>query len=446
MLPRNPVSKRILFISKFALISAVFALQACATVDAPTAQAIFGEPTPFVKNIDQSPAFVGEKAGVVRQPSQVGSTAWIEDSRTFTVQPSGGNTNFVLSPRQTLTTAALERYTCELPGWGETTCEDYVCSGGVGKSDLWNEYYSTPGPKKIAALDAALQGIGPVGASKLQAAGLFQKKPVSWQEFRQRMNDALRRKVITERMYKDVFNTYGAENRFNLGYTGDRCSSQTYRCEVYGLFPVIDGCTKTVNAEQTINVFNKPITVTVRNPQLQPFETEEVTVVAGPEYESIRVLRSDKTEYRVSKQPSGNGAAILLEGVGRYQSALPANSIRSLTFADGRGRNMQAIGNVDPRAIGLGDDKLMLTLSVTHCPTAPWYAKFGECKGRDSVAKVALAPSYTRVTQAQQAIDLPTIPAGHRVWVTATLHRENSRYYTNTPIGGGERKLPEVKK
>lgn len=430
-------------------IAAVALTTGCATTHHQGANnGDYNDETPVVENLDRELPRVSETKTTEqdRGVAQVGVPRWIADSKSATINPQGGTVNVVLSPRQVMTEEVKYRYTCEIPGWGQTTCQDWDCGSG-GKSDLWNAYYNGPRESKVAALDAALKGVSG-SARRLHESGIFSRsKPRSWPEFRERMNEALRKNVITANEYNEVFGTHGLANRANLGYAGETCVEKTYRCEVWGLFTVVDGCVGTKTKERVLNVFNKPVRATFRNPQLQSFETETVTISAGPDFDSIQVSGGDKTQYRlVSKQPVGDGADMVFEGVSRIQIPLPAQSLKGATFNDTAGGPLKLFVNVDHRAVGTGDDKLILTVNVSHCESAPWYAKFGDCKGSDK-NKVAL-PTISRhlIKGGQSFVDLENIPAGRKVFVGYTIHRQNSRWYTNAPVGVRAQKLKDLKK
>jgi hypothetical protein len=402
----------------------------------------------YTNNTPHAPK-VGDTYGAFptdRGPAQSYRTYWVEDSKAITVTPGGGSVNVVLNPSQIEAYPESYRYTCNQYTWGTGTCEDYVCEGGSGKSELWNAYYSAPGNQKAAALDRALMGIGESSARKLHASGIFNSKARSWQEFRERMNTALKRGVITDQQYSEVFGTYREQNRRNLGYAGENCRTQYYTCTVYGVFPVVNGCEGIREATRTISVLNKPIQVNISNPQLQSFETETVTVKSGPDFDSVEVLRGDKTDYQMSKSPTGNGAIVNLNGVGRYQVALPDSALVGVRFNDGRGQAMNAVVSIDPKFLGEGEDKLIVTLQATHCtPGGFWSA--GDCKGSDAKSKIKLPPAYYPMNQATMSFALPSsIPAGDRVWVSYSIHRQGSKWYTSTPVASREERIKELKK
>lgn len=405
---------------------------------------------PFVEVKDQAPPKVGETHGFTseRTPAQASSIRWVEDSRAVTVTPGGGSSNIMLSPRQIETYQEPYRYTCDMYTWGTTTCEDWVCTGGTGKSELWNAYYSAPREQKAAALDRALLGIGSSTARRLHESGIFNTKARSWQEFRDRMNQALRRGVITGDQYREVFGTYGQQNRINLGYAGDTCRSQYYRCETWGIFSVPDGCSGMRQMERTINVVNRQVQLNVSNPQLQSFESESVTISSGPDFDSVRVSGSDKTQYRlVSRNAMGNdGVSLSIEGVGRNQVALPGSVLQKFELNDSRGNNMNAVITVDPTYIGEGEDKLMVKLQVSHCKPGGFWS-LGDCAGNDANSKVTLPAVFQTIKQAKSSFALPEIPSGNAVWISYSLHRENSRWYNNSPVAVRDNmKLKEYKK
>ena len=428
------------------------ALVSCATPPSTSATnttaANFDDGVTSVQRMDTAAPKVSEESGsVVRQPAQESSTHWIEDSKSISIQPSGGTAAVMLSPRQVLTETESYRYTCEQYGWGVTTCEDYTCSGGVGQSQLWNDYYAANGAGKANALDKALAGVSG-SARRLDQAGVFRTKARSWREFRERMNDALKRGLVTDEEYKKVFGEFGQRNRDNLGYSGSNCQAVQYSCTVYGLFSVQDGCEGTRTHERVINVFNKPVTVTILNPVLQSFENESITVSAGPNYDSIRVGRADKTDYRLVSQnrhANDEGADFVIEGVGRQQIGLPAGALQGVSFNDARGVNLSATVSVDPRTIGQGDDKLIFMIQATHCTPGGFWTSLGDCKGNDDRAKVKMAPIYTRITQAQQVIQLPGIASGEKVWITYQIQRENSKFYNNVPVAQNSTKIKDLK-
>ena len=382
-----------------------------------------------------------------RAPAQSnGTTLWHTDSKTISVGPAGGSVNVVLNPRQSMFFERSYQYTCDMLAWASTDCTDYVCTGGAGKSDLWNDYYAARKEGKAAALDAALKGIGQQTAIKLNASGVFEKKPRSWQDFRERMNLALKGNFITADQYREVFATYGQENRSNLGYAGESCRPQVYRCDAYGLVSVVNGCTGKKIEEKVINTLTKNIQVNIRNPQLQRFETESINVTAGQDYNSVMVQRSDKTAYKVEKRAEGDNIVITMDGQDRLQIPLPASVLQKISFSDTTGRPLTAVIEVDPNYIGQqGSDRMVVMLQVTHCTPGGFFTA-GDCKGTDKVAKKILAAGYFAISQASTALALPVVPSGDRVWVTYAISRENSKWYTNTPTAVNTQRLSDLKK
>jgi hypothetical protein len=403
---------------------------------------------PVVTNLDSGPMKIGQVMPFPdgRMPAQAATrTYWAEDSKSINITPSGGTANVTLNPRQIEIYQQRYNYDCDKYTWGTVPVTDYVCTGGTGKSDLWNAYYGAPKEQKAKKLDDALKGISK-SARNLDETQIFKTKPKSWQEFRQRMNTALRKGIINEEEYKNVFGTFGEDNRRNLGYAGETCTAQLTSMEVYGLFSVPNGCTGTREAQRQMGTKPVPVQLTVRNPQLQSFETEDITVKAGEDYESIQVLRSDKTEYVMQKSSIPNGAAIVLEGKGRFQVALPSKAFQEVSFNDGAGKNMNVLVAVDPNFLGHNTDKLIFSVQVNHCVAETgWFG--GECKGKDAQVMVKEPVQYQTITQAKSSFALPTIPAGNRVWVSYSLFREGSKWYNNAPIGiVQEQKLKELKK
>lgn len=431
-------SKRISF-----AIALLFAAAGCttpsSTPDKP-AHTVTGAP---LKTGDVTKGFP-----VNRTPSQVIRQYWQPDSSVVQVGTGGGSTLVALTPRLSEVYIHDVPYTCDLPGWGTTSCLDYKCgSSGKGKSELWNAFYSAKGEDKPAALAKAIDGIGKSSAKGLIESKVFQSKPKSWTEFRTAMNKALKGDYITQQQYNEVFGTYGEVNRANLGYAEADCQAFTTTCEVYGMFPVVNGCSQKQQDERVVSHRNVPVQVVVSNPFLQSFETDNLTVSAGGDFDSIQVTGGQYTNYQASKTPTGDGAIITVNGMSRRMVDVPRGAFKKISFADQRGQNLQYTVEVDPRYLGQGEDKLMMKIEVRHCASGGLFSfQAGDCKGKDKEAMVYEPMQTIQLTQASTNMPITAIPVGHRVWVKYTLSRENSPWYNNTPFYSNEEKMWDLKK
>jgi hypothetical protein len=370
-----------------------------------------------------------------RMPSSAPSDPyWVKQQKNFTVNSQGGSLSFdmvvpMMQDYQDQEPYEETYYTPEI-SVQQGVCDGYTCTGGAGKSELWNAFYNPKkGDDRAAALDKAIQGVGPATAAKLLAGNYFNSKPKTWDDFVAVIRRAQSDGVIQAGAANDVVVKYRSENLGNLGYVADSCTATTYACPVEVVTQVARTRTayRTVTKQKKLSEITRSFQVTVTGPKLQSFETDTITVAAGHDQQDVQVGTDGPTQYKSTiSYPSPTQAQIEIVGQARTRIPLPVGAIVRATYAM-RGSDPLFTLSVDPKYLPAagGTDQLVVRYTLQTCKTN--IAAFGRCFG----SYVSQAPVTVPITSADTSIPMK-VDKGLRTQVLYTVSRKNSIFYDDS--------------
>lgn len=259
---------------------------------------------------------------------------WENAKISFNVDSNSVRNSYTAQVNQILSWSEMESFTNVrfeyVDRLQDSTCYKMVCSGGTGKSEAWNAFYSAPKDQKPKALSGAIKGIGDSTAKKLVDSGYFKSKPRSWEEFASEINRAAGQGIIQKGAATDILNTYRGENASNLGYNNQSCSEQAYTCQqwVSVLVPVPFTDQRSVDKQKISDTRQFDVEVEVKGALLLPFEKDPMQFEIN---ENGEVLGKDRAgelnRYSVESKKDGNDVTIIATAQGRNLIDFPQRAI-----------------------------------------------------------------------------------------------------------------------
>lgn len=377
-----------------------------------------------------------------RNPSGEPRIYWRSATKSYDVGSAGLSTTDEFSVQQIMEWETQVRVprTRWVDGWvveTDSICEGYQCSGGAGQSPAWNAYFSASRDRKPARLADAIKGIGETSARKLIAAGYFHSKPRSWRAFVDEIDRAARSNVITKGVRYQAAVQYRYDNMTNLGYSSTSCQTYTYRCEkvYWGLVQENYIATETQTQSRVMEQRNRRINFSVREPKLQAFEKESISLIVGEGDQDIQVQSAGYTKYGAPSISGGQNATVEVVGQERIPVDLPYSAYQGNEYKIMGGKPVLSI-KVDPKFLGGASqgDQLVVTYYVQTCKLSwigcgfnPWVN-----------SEVKTVPLTAAVTN----IEIES-PAKHKTQVKFRISRKNSIWYNDKPLN--EVETDEVK-
>ncbi|MCO5143278.1 MAG: hypothetical protein M9962_09340 [Oligoflexia bacterium] len=305
-----------------------------------------------------------------------------------------------------------------------STCYKITCSGGTGKSEAWNRFYSAPKASKADALADAVKGIGKATAEKLVSGGYFNSKPRSWDEFAQEIRRAERSGIIQKGAATDILDTYRRENAANLGYNDQSCREEAYSCQkwVSVLEPVPFTNYRTKNYQKVADTRTFNINANIRGAQLLSHETEVLQFEVNENGGVNSDINGELNRYKYDISRDGSTIQINGQAIGRNLIDIPQNSISRDIFSLMNGKPTFAVeinnkyvpGSEDP------ESQLVLDYTVLICKRG-FLGICGSYKNHKTAQSIFVG--------ARAAVTFEDIPRGHKAYVSYTVSRRNSKFY-----------------
>ncbi len=320
------------------------------------------------------------------------------------------------------------------------TCYEVKCSGGAGRSEAWDAFYSARKAEKPSKLAAAIKGVGKASAEALVAGNYFSSKPRSWDSFKSEITAAANSGAITQQVKTMVLSTYRADNMANLGYAAGSCTSVPYSCqevvivqEGYYVPRTCDDSRETVIDTKVLNV-----TMDVKGAVLLPSEVDKVSVTLSGAISEISVSQGIYNNYSAHvAEVNGNSILLEIDGAGRRQVKMPENALQSVSLIPGGSHVTLQVG-VAPFALPVvPTEKSIVEYTVKTCAVG----FFGSCGiGWDKTESF-----YGELTQATSLFDAPIKIAkgrnGIRMEVDVKIYKQNSIYHDARPVSRTTEKI-----
>ena len=397
------------------LVPATLVLFSCA--NKPTPSVVYGT-SPAVPAAYVNPVTYLKPTD--RTPASAPQVYWETASRDFNVGPQGVRFNDNIELNQIQEWDEVQKYIgqCseERPVRGnETVRVPYNCRSS---GSAWE------GPRDLAK---KIKGIGDKSAEKLFAAGYLTRRPKTWSDFVQQLDQAQQNGVIQGSVLTATTITYMDENMMALGYDQQSCQYKNVSVPVWRDKWVNFPCEKESHTlmKQVINKVKRHVEITVENPMLQNFELDKIQFVTAGAQE-VRVEGGPYTRYEMQKTDNGSDTFITLRGVARNHVDLPQDVITRAKLAP-LGDKFQFSVSVDPKYIPQGqdaNDQLVLAYTVNTCKIG-W---FGVCGALTSWTP---APTEYKVIQEGQVDIAIAIPKDSKGMVHYEIQRKNSRFYND---------------
>ncbi|WP_413559614.1 hypothetical protein [Bdellovibrio sp. HCB209] len=381
-----------------------------------------------------------------RAPAGAPELKWTRGSAYVAVlgtSPEGTSTQEVKVNQEMIWTEA-EFFTDYRSEYQETvvpgTCSDFQCSTGAGKSQLWDAFYSAPGDKKSAALDAAISGIGEVSAKALVAKGYFKSKPKSWSEFTREINTAADRGVIKKSVATMVVENNRYENITKLGYAGNSCQEVKRTCDLYitKLVQVPFQNSREVQKRRIVETRSFKVTLNISGSLLLPSEKDTVSVKIDETGKVVALDSQGYNNYAVASQAvNGQQVVVELKAINRVLRPLSNNMIRQESFVL-VGDKPTFVLDIDPEMIPGKEDpnaQLVIDYTVQVCE----YGWTGTC-GFSSWKNAKMDSAV--ITAARTVIPVE-VPRKHKAQILYRVARKNSIFFDSK--GLNERESDEIK-
>lgn len=368
-----------------------------------------------------------------RNPAAAPDLRWVPGEITLQATSGGGQITKTAQVEQVMSWTETETFTDTRMEYQEVridgNCSDFQCSSGTGKSALWDAYFSAPGEKKAAALNAAIQGIGVESAKALVAKGYFKSKPNSWTEFAKVIEKAADADVIKRSVATSVLTRYRYENIGNLGYDRGSCQETVRQCSLYvsRLEPVKFTNTREVKKYRVIQAKSFDVKITVKGSVLLPSERDVLTIKVDEEGKVVDVDVDGYNRYSVVYQRgAGQAVDVQLTADSRILRDLPGNIVRQDAYQL-IGSQANFILDVDTQYIPGSEDpqaQLVVDYMVHTCE----YGWTGLCFGSWKNAKMG----SVQIRSGRTIIPVD-VPRKNKSEIAYTVSRKNSRYFNDQP-------------
>lgn len=250
----------------------------------------------------------------------------------------------------------------------ETTWTDWECDyTPPDSSGNWEGFFNVPKASKPEALAKAIKGIGTSRAREIvySSRGFFQRKPRSWNDFKQEIR-RIENEMDAKGIYSEVVIKYGDENRVSLGYGSQ--GEGDYSCR-----PVTRTDTALVLRTQSrlVNTLVKRVDILFENSILLSGETEEFTLRWNGQDETVSINTANAfNSYGI--EISSRGSIYLLKGEGR-KSIRPANDDFVAHFSNDQGKLLLKVqDNRADELTKLSDGNYSLNVSFKLVKPGSW--------------------------------------------------------------------------
>lgn len=315
------------------------------------------------------------------------------------------------------------------------TCYDVQCSGGAGKSEAWNAFYSARKEEKAARLAEAIKGIGQKTAEKLLAGNYFSSKPRSWDDFKAVINQAKSNGTIDDQIRTLVLSTYRNENMQNLGYNPSSCTTTAYDCSE--IIVIRDGYYQPQTCERyddtVVDAKSVNYQFQVEGAVLLPGEKDVLSLkVNAPGSLAIAQQGAHNNYQAVMAEGSSESQVYYyVKGVARKQVDLPSSALaRADLFPAGK----QAVQlQVSVSALALpqaANEELVLQYEVRSCKVG-WLGVCGLGWDKKETKTTKLTSATTPI---DVKINLEPGRKGLKVEVQVSISKRNSVYHTPKAI------------
>ncbi len=357
---------------------------------------------------------------------------WVPQTKTISVDSQGGSFPFEVTVSRVQeweeTEYFQDRRYVSRPVMERGTCEGWDCSStaGTGKSALWDSFYGARKEQKTQRLADAIKGVGEATAEKLIAANVFSSKPRSWDAFASAIRQAERSGVIGSDITYQVLVKYRAENLVNLGYSAGSCKVVTYSCDVWVDRYVWEEFTNSrqVTRRNIIDTVRRSVEVVVRDPVLQNFERDVVTVAVGNELNDVSATVEGHTIYQQSLSHMPDRTQLQMLGIDRIKGDLPEAALGNARYQMS-GSSPLFTFQVDAKYIPQlqnADDQLVLRYVIRTCK--PNFLGF--CVGRWTDSE----PQFFPIASSESSLRIP-VEKGLKTALLYSVSRKNSKWYND---------------
>ncbi len=354
---------------------------------------------------------------------------WTSEPLKLTVTSANSNANYSAKFRQVSETTTY--YDCSGivdDGTGQWVQQEHEvivsCSGGAGKSEAWDAYFSAKKAAKADRLAAAIKGIGKSSAQSLIDAGYFSSKPRSWQEFSSTITRASQEGVISAQVASMVLSKFGSDNRETLGYSGSACQTKTVVENVWVSNAYYKQKTCTDVQENVIDIKNVDFQINVANAVLLPQEREEINLTLTADPQDVRVSDGYYNRYTATAEEVGHDTTVInINGIARKLVNLPSQALQATKLDYVASERVAKLTlDVDPRFLANDGSGALVVDYVLWTCKINW---LGTCIL--SLGEKA-APVTVTLNDVHTVVDVP-VPTGHKAQVVVSLRKENSKYY-----------------
>lgn len=315
------------------------------------------------------------------------------------------------------------------------TCYETTCTGGAGRSDAWDAFYSARKEEKASKLAAAIKGVGKVSAEALVAGNYFSSKPRSWDAFKTQIKLASSQGAITKQVEAMVLSTYRADNMSNLGYASGSCRSTPYPCdevviirEGYYVSQTCDDAVENVIEQKAVNY-----TFNVRGAVLLSSEVEKLTAVLSGDARETQLSQSFYNSYNLQVVANnGNQVVVDIQGTGRKQVDLPQDSLQSVNLIPVNGNKAATLQvSVKPTALpARSTEKLVIDYLVRTCAVGA----FGTCGLSWDKSESYTQTLTSAISNFQVPVNIRPGRKGIRMEIEVKIYKQNSIFHNAEPV------------
>lgn len=310
-----------------------------------------------------------------------------------------------------------------------TTCFNLICSGKMGDSALWNEFYNGKG-SKVKALAAAIDGVGDASAEALIRNKYFTKKPKSWEAFAKELHDAGEAGVIQKSVVTMALQNKRKTNMAQLGYGEKSCREVSQSCSLWIPTKVRVPIVRFVDVprERVVQTRTFDVNVKAMDAKLLPFESDHLSFSIDENGNVMADGDGGLNQYEIQTSKNRGQISIEARATSRKLRDLPSDAVRSqdLSVVNGRAKFTLDVneayipGAEDPNA------ELQLNYKIQRCKTGYW----GTCGMFSSWEDAGAGVVTLRNSRAEIDLDLPS---GYKGQVVYSLKRDHSQYFNGRP-------------
>lgn len=309
------------------------------------------------------------------------------------------------------------------------SCEGWNCENVPLASSPWDRITggAKPDPSTLAAM---ILGLDFFKARNLLDAGILTSRPPDWSSFFDLIVRAEKSKIIDAQTRYRVLVKFGKENLAALGYEPSRCKSISYACTVFvekKIPQTAKPIVRPLPKFKVVETLVKGISLTVRDPVLQFFESDEVQIIADEK--NAKVLVRGFNEYVSTVEPTESGFNIDLRSIERKRVSLPRQAFQMARMIEiNRVPHLEIV--VDPRFLpesGAAQDKMILDYVIQGCKIRA----MGFCF---TPRYQVMARGQAEIKEGRHLIPVYGLPVGTKLQSSVTLTRTGSRFYDDAPV------------